>query len=154
MTNAIASQVLQTVKAQETRKRAAAKPAAKKATATKTARKPVSKIKHFLVTGRPVSGANLQAFTAAWMSLTGMDKGKAVEKALIEKVAGATAIAYHVKTGRLQNKDGLLSLTDGGKLHFQARQPEEETVKAWQSILTTGKPDGKMIKNAAMIAAI
>lgn len=131
--------------------KAAAKPAAK---GKATAKAPASPFKYRIITGRPASGAALQAFTAAWMEMAGLMAGKAAEKRVLAYVAGDTAISFHVKNGRFQLKDGKVSLTAGGREHFKAREIDADEKKAWINILKTGKADGQRIKNQHCIDAI
>lgn len=140
----------------------ATKAPATRRTVSKTAAKPAAKVaakdvqpfKYFLITGRPAAGASLQAFTAAWFAMAGIDQGKAFDKGIAVKVAGATAIAYHVKTGRMVEKDGQIKLSEGGKIHFAARTIDERLKAVWTKVLKTGKPDGTLIKNANCIGKI
>lgn len=159
MSNAIATTVAQTKKAN------AKKPAAKKTTAkaasTKTASNqprtaaPSKKVFQYrIVTGRPASGTALYAYTQAWLEIAGLDKGKSVDRRDAEAAAGYTAIAYHVRTGRMQESEGRVSITAGGKLHFKSRADRinRDDVEGWKAILRTGKADGRLIKNQACIA--
>ena len=150
MSNAIATLVKQATAV----KKPAAKKADKKASAQPKTAKPAARVfKYGIVTGRPGSGAALYAYTQAWIEIAGLDKGKAIARKDAEAVAGYTAIAYHIREGRMIEKDGKVSITAGGKLHFQARAEKinSDDKAGWQAILRTGKPDGRLIKNAAMI---
>lgn len=164
--NALSTLAAQTLKAQANAKKAAAnatKATAKKATAKKPASvqpktvKPSARVfKYGIVTGRPGSGAALYAYTQAWLEMAGLDKGKAISRKEAEQVAGYTAIAYHIREGRMVEKDGKVSITAGGKIHFKARADkiDSDDKKGWQTVLRTGKPDGRVIKNAACIRTL
>lgn len=136
--------------AKPAKKTAAAKPAAakkapsKSKTASKGARATVrtsAKITHAVGQScRPVAGAHLFAYTAAWLSLTGMDKGAAIPRAELVKIAGERAAAYHLKAGNLKaGKDGI-SVTAKGAAAFSARTVDPQIVDAYKGVLTTGKP--------------
>ena len=155
MTNAIATLANQTVNAIENAsaekkataaKKATRKPATKKAAQPKTAKPVTRTFKYQIVTGRPGSGYNLFAFTQAWLEMAGLDKGKAISRKDAETAAGYTAIAYHVKTGRMVEKDGKISLTAGGKDHFAKRTEnvEREFIDAWKTLLKTGKAQAQL----------
>lgn len=97
---------------------------------------------------RPKAGHRLYAFTHAWLSLSGMASGKPYSKQQAIKVAGRTAITYHLGAERFKEKDGMLILTPAGQAFFgEHRSNEASHVQAWVDILRTGKPDGNFIKN-------
>lgn len=148
MSNALATLAKQTVKAQTN----ANKKPAVKAVVKKTANKAPT-FKFGIITGRPVSGTNLFAYTAAWLEMSGLNKGKSENRRTLENIAGATAISYHIKNGRMIEKDGKVSLSEGGKIHFAARKDsiDTEAKDGWIKILKTGKADNKLIKNQACL---
>lgn len=156
MTKALAQTAKQIAVAVAAKPSAAAKqkPVAKAAPAAPKAK--ASPITHALVTGRPTSGARLFAFTAAWMGLTGFDKGLPVDKAHVQAVAGNTAVAHHIGEGRFAMKEGKLVLTAGGREHFAKRKDaiDPQVVRAFQTVMTTGRPDGAEVKNKDCIRAL
>lgn len=154
----------------------AAKPAkdgkaAKEAQAGKEASKPASKGRTtrkaptmaFIVKGgaRPGQGANLYAFTKAWLECTGMADGAAIPRSMAEKIAGATMVGYHLKQGNLDLSDKGLILTSMGKAllvngacETKRRTIDPATVDAWKGIFSTGKPDGNLIKNPDSLSKV
>ena len=157
MTNALATLAKQTAKALDTAKKASAtKPAAKASNQPKTAKPAARVFRYGIAVNRPATGRLLHAFTQAWLEMAGLDKGKAISRKEVEQVAGYTAVAYHLKNQRMQEKDGKISLTAAGKLFFKERAAtvDTEQVNAMKSILRTGKPDGTIVKNAAAIVTL
>ena len=141
----------------------AAKPADKpaegkgKGVNTKQAKQAAPAVPYFIKDGyRPAAGRALKEFTHAWLSLSGMASGKAYPTAQARKVAGSSAIAYHKGAGRFEETNGTLKLTKAGQAFFaeRANANSEEAVKAFVSIMRTGKPDGKFVKAADLIGKI
>ncbi len=168
-------------KAEKTAKAAPAKkPAAKKATPAKTSTKTASKavkpattantkkaagtstargsIKYgVLAGGRPVAGRSLYAFTDAWLRGFGLDKeGGKIDRAVAIKVAGATAIGYHVNTAKnMTEKGGMLSLTaKGRRVFFEERPVDEKLSAAILQALRTGTPDGEVLRTKDIFQAL
>ncbi len=103
---------------------------------------------------RPVAGAKLIAYTAAWMTVTGFIKGTALARADLVKIAGERAIAYHTLAGNFASgKDGL-KLTAKGSSAFTSRTPDPQLVEAFTSVLKTGKPSDVAGVKAAHIVAL
>lgn len=129
---------------QVTRKAAPVKAAAK-SVQPKVAANPV---KVQIITGRPGNGHDLFTYTAAWFELFGIMDGKAIDKKLADKIAGSTAINYHIAKGRFALDGGQIKLTAGGLNHFAPRVDVVNVTDkaAWKKILTTGKADGRLIK--------
>ena len=128
-------------------KKAPAKPAAK--ASGKGAR-------FFISCGRPVSGSGLHAHTEAFFQIYGMHKEQGAPKATAQRVLGATAVNYHKGNARFEERDGKIFLTKAGLNHFAARVAaiDSAMVKAFVSVLTTGKADGVAVKVQDNIAAI
>lgn len=136
-------------------KKANAKPAAKaKAAPVKVAAK-VSGIAYAIGQScRPVAGAKLAAYSAAWMGLTGFAKGATLPRAAVAKIAGERAIAYHTGAGNMTStKDGL-KLTAKGISVFTSRAVQPELVAAYESVLKTGKENATVGAKAAHIVAM
>lgn len=130
-----------------------ASPAPKK-TPAKAAAPAQSAIAYGVRTGfRPGAGALLFAYTDAWLSASGMAQGGTLDRAAAEKVAGATAIGYHLGKGNLSEAKGLLSLTPSGKAFFAARGADPKLAAAFAEALRTGKPnpDVKLKVEAAFV---
>lgn len=136
-------------------KPATKKPAAKKAAAT------APKAPHgvrCMVANRPGSGVLLFAYTEAVLRLLGMYEGAEVEKAMLAKVMGQTAITYHttakINMQRLDN--GRYILTASGKAFFaeRAARAVQADIEGWLSVLSTGQADGVVVKNPDMLTAI
>lgn len=89
---------------------------------------------------RPAAGRLLFAFTHAWLSLSGMAEGKAYSKAQAVKVAGSTAISYHIGNGNIEEKGGAISLTAKGQNFFKARSVDAKACGAYVEALKTGQP--------------
>ena len=139
-------------------KKAAAKPAVKAApVAKKAAKAKAPKGIKVSVVNRPGSGTLLFAYTEAALQLLGMYDGAAVEKQLLAKVMGLTAISYHTAKGTLvRGDDGRYSLTRAGLAFFTERKAKAAAadIKGWVSVLSTGKADGTIVKNPDMLVAI
>ena len=140
----------------------AAKPAPAKKPAAKKATKPAApKAPHgvrCMVANRPGSGVLLFAYTEAVLRLLGMYEGAEVEKSMLAKVMGNTAISYHttakINMARLEN--GRYILTASGKAFFAERaiRANAADVEGWISVLSTGQADGVVVKNPDMLTAI
>lgn len=132
------SQVTVTKPAAKSAKRAA-KPAAKSAPLV------TNVLTHGLKNGyRPGAGRLLFAFTAAWLKGTGLTEGNTVQRALAEKIAGGTAIAYHLGNGNLSDSKGVLSLTPAGLAFFAARGVDAKASEAFLEALKSGKPNSEI----------
>lgn len=131
----------------------AKKPVSKTASRKVTPLAPKKIFQYGIITGRPTVGAKLWAFTQAWMELAGLMDGKSVERADAVAVAGTTAINFHLKEGRFAEDEGRIRVTAGGLIHFKARASKvsRADVQTWQDILTTGKPDGRLIAVAEQL---
>lgn len=90
---------------------------------------------------RPGAGRLLFAFTQAWLTASGLTQGGTLQRAVAEKVAGGTAIRYHLGNGNLSDTKGLLSLTPEGKAQFAARNVDAKAAEAFAEALRTGKPN-------------
>lgn len=133
---------------------AKATPAKKAGAATKGAPKAAKSAIGYTLMQRPSSGGKLYAFTDAVLRLTGMSKGKAVNKALLTKIIGATAVRYHLAATMAftTNDKGDIILSAGGKEFFATRAGKfsADDSTAYESILTTGQPND-LCKSANMI---
>lgn len=140
-------------KAAAPKAKAAAKPAVKKATRAKA-----PKGVKVQVVNRPGSGVLLFAYTEAALQLLGMYKGAEVEKHMLMRVMGLTAIAYHTtqKSNMVRLDNGKYILTDAGKAFFTERKGKaaEADIQGWMTVLSTGVADGVVVKNQAMLVAI
>jgi hypothetical protein len=133
------------------------KPAAKSAPAKKTTKKAATVAANgaqFYIKDsfRPGAGGLLFAYTAAWLQETGLVDGGAIPRADATKLAGATAIGYHVNdTGRFVDNGGMISLApDAAPYFFEGRRTHADAQReAYREMLRTGKPDGTLIKQAA-----
>lgn len=104
---------------------------------------------------RPSAGGLLFAYTMAWIEGTGLANGGSIPRADAVKLAGATAIGYHVNsTGRLIDNKGSVSLAPDALAFFQKRQHTQADKDAYLAILTTGEPDGVKAKSRAGIAPL
>lgn len=117
--------------------------------------KPVS-IKFALTNGaRPSAGNRLFAYTMAWLGESGMlTNGTAVARAQLSKIAGATAIAYHLQKGNIEATDAGIVLTERGFSYFLQRGHDPKAVEVYADIMRTGKPDGDFVKNAEFITSV
>lgn len=121
-----------------------AKPAVKRAAkATQAAAPAVTNVlTHGLHNGyRPGAGRLLFAFTDAWLKGTGLAAGGTVPREVAEKIAGGTAIAYHLGNGNLSDTKGALALTSKGVGFFSARGVDAKMSEAFLQALRTGAPD-------------
>lgn len=99
---------------------------------------------------RPGAGRLLFAYTAAWLNASGMLEGASIPRDKLTKIAGSTAIGYHTtRTGHLVDTAGAikLSATGGNKLMDRAHDAKDR--EAFEAMLSTGIPDGRLIKSAA-----
>lgn len=146
----------------------AAKPAAAKPAAKATPKPAQSKKKAGRVSAayglathiRPGSGKALQAHTEAVLQFFKLNsKGGQVMKADLIKVMGATAVAYHanpLQGNFVEVEPGVLALSERGRLVFADRASKFaddslSLVATYLAILTTGKPDGKVVKDSTFI---
>ena len=90
---------------------------------------------------RPGAGKLLQAYTTAWLTASGLLAGKTYAKAEAVQVAGATAIAYHLGNGNLEDTKGVLKLSGKGKTFFVERNADAKLVEAFTVALKTGQPN-------------
>jgi hypothetical protein len=140
----------------------AAKPAAKKPAAKKAAKEapaaPAPKGVRCMNANRPGSGVLLFAYTEAVLRLLGMYEGAEIEKTLLMKVMGLTAIGYHTtQKANMQRLDnGRYILTACGKAFFAERagRAVAADVDGWIEVLSTGQADGRLVKNQALLTAI
>jgi hypothetical protein len=169
MNNAIAQMVAQApvaaeivkadaaAKTTQRTKRAAQKPVVKKESAVVKATKVIG-VKFQVTIGRPSSGRPLYGYTEAVLQLLGMYNGKHATREQLNKIMGSTAVGYHLtKTCTFEMTENGITLSEHGKLFFGTRREtkmlDEQDVKDWTGIMTTGQPDGRLIKNAAHIKA-
>lgn len=142
-------------------KKAATKPVTKKAAPAvkRTVRKAVkatNAVKFVIVDfARPNQGNRLLAFTAAWLELTGLNKGNAMSRAALIAIAGETAINYHTRNGNFEKTEAGLKLSEKGAMFFAARgdvSPDERA--GFEVLLKTGKLDERAgIKNEKAVKA-
>ena len=132
---------------------------AKKAAPTvkRTVRKaPANRVKFIIEDfARPSQGSRLAAFTAAWLTLTGLTKGNAVSRGTLVKIAGETAINYHTRNGNFEKTEQGLKLSDKGVMFFEARGDVMPDMRAgFEVVLSTGKLDDRAeVKNPKAIKA-
>lgn len=143
-------------------RKASAKPAAKPATKTvaKAAPKAAAKaktapkakapaIKVIIADyARPAAGNRLAAFTQAWLDLSGLAAGSAVQRATIVKVAGPRAVQYHTGNGNIESTPDGLKLTQKGYAAFSSRSVDPELLKAYTEALSEGKQSDIVAKDA------
>lgn len=150
------AQVTTTTKpANKTASKGASKPAAKSAkpaakSASKPAEAPVSnEVKFHLVAGvRPSSGGLMFAHTLAFLRASGLIEGGSIPAATARKVLGDTAVTHHTKKTAQMILDGAsIKLSPTGGNYFSDRPSiSPADVDAYREILTTGKPDGRLVK--------
>lgn len=137
----------------------AAKPAGKAGDKKAPAKKATPSGKgalYFISANRPASGALLHAHTEAFFRIYGMHKAGGAPLSTARVVLGATAINYHVGAQRFEKRDGKLYMTEAGKIQFGGRLGgiDENAVKAFMSVMTSGKPDGTFVKAAGAIGKV
>lgn len=121
----------------------------------KTTRVAPLKLTHYLAGGRPNAGNALFAHTAAVFELMGMTRGAKVPRATLSKIMGETAVKYHLNTTRVFDWDDKgISLHDFGRLFFSSRKIDPELKAAFIEVLSTGKTNDKVMKNATFIKPI
>lgn len=72
--------------------------------------------------GRPTSGLALFRFTEEWISRNGLYEGRDMSKADAVKIAGRTAISYHLRESNFFEREGRIALTAKGMAHFTKRR--------------------------------
>lgn len=115
----------------------------------------------FVITqmARPSAGRHLYAFTHAALTMLGMYDGKAVDRATLTNVVGATAVSYHTtKTQAFAlTNEGITLNGSYGVDYFMERQRaakfDPKDVEAYTEIMTTGKMDNRLVKNSGAIKA-
>lgn len=137
----------------------AAKSAVKAAPAKRTTRQPaqakqtaakalltVASIK-FLTTNRPGAGNHLASYSAAWMAITGFDNGVVLPRSTVLKLAGDTAVKYHLSKNNFEETATGMRITAQGKLHFAGKsevsgnrniRPIPEYVEAYKEFFLNG----------------
>jgi hypothetical protein len=111
-------------------------------------------ITHALVDGaRPAAGGLLFSFTQAWLQASGLIAGGSIGRDKARKVAGSTAIAYHVKAGRFNDNKGALTLTPSGLSFFASRGADQSKVDMYMETLTKGKTSDLVKSTASIIKA-
>lgn len=102
-----------------------------------------------------LTGHALKAYTRAWMAHSGMTRGAAMPRAMMSKIAGDTAIRYHVKLGNFAvTESNEITITDAGKDFFgdaQGRPIEPAFVNAFYAMLASGKVDGAHLKGDVLL---
>jgi hypothetical protein len=101
---------------------------------------------------RPGAGTALFAYTAAWLEGLNMHKGAIVPRAVCVKLAGQTAVSYHVtSTGRFEESEKGIKLAPGAWAFFTGdkRKHESKDREEFRALLASGEPDGKIAKNKA-----
>jgi len=131
-------------------KAAPAKPAAKQAQASKV--KPSQAAAYSILPQmRPKAGRTLKAHTEAAFRLLGLGKkGAKVQRAILSRVIGDTAISYHVKNGSFESPEqGVITMTDMGREAFKARVEglDAELIAEFLTLFQTGKV-GEKVKAA------
>ena len=72
--------------------------------------------------GRPTSGRALFRFTDEWLTREGLFAGRSIPKAEAARIAGRSAIAYHLREGNFMERNGEIVLTSKGHAHFTERR--------------------------------
>jgi hypothetical protein len=104
---------------------------------------------------RPGAGSRLFAYTMAWLQGSGLIDGGAIPRGQALKFAGQTAIQYHTtRTMRLVDTAGMISLAPGAANFFADRHHDAKERETYRTILTTGEPDGSLIKQAGAIGKL
>jgi hypothetical protein len=139
--------------------KAAAKDKAAPASAVVTAAKTIG-VKYSLTAARPAAGRALYAFTEAVLQLLKMYDGAAVDRKTLTAIVGDRAVAYHLtKTFAFTLTDKGIALNgDFGADWFKQRVNDKafdpQDFEDFKVILTTGKADNRLVKNANFIKAI
>ena len=118
-----------------------------------------SRVAFAVSVNRPASGALLISYTRAWMKLEGLHAGGTISMARMRAIAGQKAIDYHRSIGTIETKaNGELGLTKHGQYFFsdenEKRRPGGEVVEAYQAMMTTGRPDGVLVKSSLCLTQV
>jgi len=104
---------------------------------------------------RPMSGAALYAHTAAVIDLLNMRKGAKIPRATLTKILGETAVKHHLtKTGMFDIDERGVYLSALGMVNPHWVSTDPELTAACVKVLTTGQPDGQIVKNPIGIKAL
>lgn len=103
---------------------------------------------------RPVAGSRLVAYTAAWLSMFALDAGKSAPRSALVKVAGSTAVAYHIRMGNMIQTAAGIELTAKGKSVFGARAVDAEIKAGFIRVLKSGEADKTAQVTKAQIVAV
>ena len=123
--------------------------------AAQQTRAPKAKLAYCILQGyRPMSGAALFAHTAAFIELTGMSS-HAVPRATVTRAMGQTAVKHHTRSTYFfdETEKGLI-VSAIGKAAFALRHIDPELKAGFIAVLTTGKPDARVLKNPLGIKAL
>ena len=101
-----------------------------------------------------MSGAALFAHTAAFIELSGMN-AHPVARATVTRAMGQTAVKHHTRSTYFfdETERGLI-VSAIGKAAFALRHIDPELKAGFIAVLTTGKPDARVIKNPLGIKPI
>lgn len=133
---------------------------------------PTNRIQYALKEGFRPSGTGpmgmqrLKAHTHAFMNVSGLIDGGVVPTTLPNEVIGSRACAHHASkfetvastfdaSGKVSVRGGK-KLTAEGKAFFAARMATEDKAmrSAYENLMTTGQPDGEIVKNASGVYKI
>lgn len=133
---------------------------------------PVNRVQYALKEGYRPSGTGpmgmqrLKAHTHAFMNVSGLIDGGVVPTTLPNEVLGSRACAHHASkfetvastfdaSGKVAIRGGK-KLTAEGKAFFAARMATEDKAmrSAYENLMTTGQPDGEIVKNASGVYKI
>lgn len=120
---------------------------------------PILAIKFRVIDGaRPVAGRHLAAHTQAVIEVLKLDT-VAYPREVLTKVFGERAISYHLNTkGNFEKTADGIKLSVTGLNFFNARKAEShfdpQDVEAYKAMFKTGEPDGRLVKNNAMLASM
>jgi hypothetical protein len=100
---------------------------------------------HMAASERLTAGANLFAYTDAWLSIVGMFEMRSIDRKCAVQIAGSSMVSYNLRQGYFYLMEGQLSLSPAGMNHFQKRRvpgsrqhPCTDDVSAWKIFLRSG----------------
>lgn len=98
----------------------------------------------FVLMNRPQRGHDLFAHTAAAFEVLGLFAGEYVERNIMLRVWGETALKYHAE--KFHREDGAYALNDEGFSKFgEWRTIDPDKGAAYLELLTTGRTDAACI---------
>lgn len=102
---------------------------------------------------RPSAGNALYAHTDAFLTLSGLKKGKSIPQAQVIEALGARAVKYHLNNLTFALTEKGIRVSEFGHLIISKRMIDPEMQAAYVEVMTTGKTNA-FVKNPAAISPV